>query len=563
MAALAFLRAPVAVEPTRRLAISIPERSVLTHFALSPDGKRLALTLVRDDARAQIWLRPLDSTEFHALPGTFGARAPFWSPDGRSIGFFAEGKLKIVSANGGPPQDLCDGTGLGAGGAWNRDGVIVIAAFRPGAPMRRVNASGGPCTDLNVGDGLVGYPHFLPDGRHFLYVVGGPDSAKRGGLYVADLEDPTGRRLLADVSSAVYSPSSADVFSGHLLFLRDNNLMAVPFDARELQVVGDAFTVTSQASTSFSAPQVAADVSADGLLAYLANRAETTRFAWIEGGKEIATVGSAGVQQNVQLSPNGQALAFTRDTHNWLRDLTRSVETRLIDDHRTAVVWSPDSQFVSYGRALTGLLVTRHLTTGKEDSITFDTYASRTPSDWSRDGTVLLYTEVNPTTQSDIWALIDPRNTSNRRRAVPFVVTAAGESQAQMSPDGRWVAYASDESGIWALYVKGFPDGAVKRISPAQGREPRWSADGRELYYLSGLSGRQTLNAVAIDGSASDLRVGDIQQLFEFRGRPYVQQSNIFQYAAARDRRRFLVNVLTSDAEPTLNVITNWQAAAR
>jgi hypothetical protein len=297
---------------------------------------------------------------------------------------------------------------------------------------------------------------------------------------------------------------------------------------------------------------------------HLANRAETTRFAWIdETGTEFATVGTAGIQQSVQLSPNRQSLVFAREATTLLRDLARGVEIPLVENLRGGSVWSPDSRYVSFGRVNAGDIFIKDLATGKEEQVPFETQYVRIPSDWSLDGGVLFYTEGSPKTQPDIWALIDPLNRSNQRRAVPFVVTPAVESQAQVSPDGRWVAYTSDDTGQWVIYAKRFPDGPRVRISPAEGREPRWSVDGRELYYLSGLTGRHALNAVSIEATTPELRIGKVQRMFEFPSRPFVPQANIFQYDVGAERRRFLVNVLTSDVQPTLNVITNWHALAK
>ena len=561
ISAVVYVRVPSVAEPMRRLAIPLPDGAVLTHFALSPDGQRLALVMVtgETEARSQIFVRSIDSTELRALPGTFRARDVFWSVDGRSLGFFADGKLKIVPASGGPPQDLCDGAGFGAGGAWNGDDVILFGSNSGGRSLRRVSAKGGECVEVKLSEGFFGFPRFLPDGRHFLYVIPGPEPSRRG-LYIADLDTLKSRRLLADASSGVYSPSSADPLIGHILFVRESVLTAVGFDTRSQQIIGDAFPVASQAAMSFSAPQIAADASKDGLLVYLSNRVVTTRFTWIDGtGTEAEVVGNAGIQQNVELSPDRRALVFSREGTGWLRDLRRNLENSLFTNVRSMAVWSPDGRHVMYGRLETGDLFVKDVATGKEEQVPTETSSPKFPSDWSRDGSALLYTQGNVKTQADIWSLIDPLNKSNRRRSVVVLATPAVEAQAQISPDGRWVAYVSDESGSFAVYLKPFPEGAGKwRISPAEGREPRWSVDGSELYYLSGVGGTHSLHAVAIELKGSEPVIGEIDSLFEFHGRPFVPQSNIFQYDVGLERRRFLVNVLTSNAAPTLNVITNW-----
>ena len=222
--------------------------------------------------RSHLWLRSLDSPRLQLLPGTENARGPFWSPDGKSIGFFADGKLKTIPAAGGPPQVLCDGTGNFGGGTWNRDGVILFSTSGIGDPLQRVNASGGACTVVTKPEGgsSHAHPEFLPDGKHFVYVVTAGDDAKRG-LYVASLDNAAPRRLLADQSSALFAPSTTGKKYGYLLFLRGNALMAQPFSAETLQLAGDVFPVAAEASFSFNAPQIAASASASGILVYDAN----------------------------------------------------------------------------------------------------------------------------------------------------------------------------------------------------------------------------------------------------------------------------------------------------
>ena len=557
------LRQTSTPEPLRRLSVAIPERMGVVHLALSPDGRRLALAIGGEQG-GQIWMRSLDTPDLQPLSGTFGARTPFWSPDNRSIGFFADGKLKVVRATGGPPQELCDGTGLGFGGSWNRDGIILFGTLVGNAGgIRRVNASGnGPCTDItNPVDARHGFPEFLPDGEHFLYVAAGADPATRG-VYIASLADPAGRRLMSDYSSVMFSRSSSSRGGGHLLFLREGTLMAQPFDADTFQTTGDVVAVVTDASVSATPPQIAASVSADGLLVYLAGRSRVSQLTWIDrNGKVLGSEGAEGAQNGVALSPNEQYVLFGRDAKMWLRDLNRDIDTPFSDQFGT-VVWSADGASVITS-IRDGKVIGRHIATQKDEELG-PAGSIKNMSDWSRDGRFAVFSEIHPKTQADIWVLGDPLNASNARKTAPYLVTPFQESQAQISPDGRWVAYASNESGGFAVYVSRFPiAGETRRISPGGGREPRWRRDGRELYYLSGTVGRYKMMAVPFENGAHELRLGAETALFDVRINNIVPQSNIFQYSPSADGQRFLVNAPTSDAEPTLNVISNWKAMAR
>ncbi len=563
-AAYLSLRPAAAPEPLRRLSVAIPEGASVGHLALSPDGRRLALTLSAAQGAGQMWVRSLDTSDLHPLPGTTGARSPFWSPDSRSIGFFADGKLKVVPATGGPPQELCDSVGLGSGGSWNRDGIILFGIIVSNAsPVRRVPASGnGPCADVTKAvDTRHSFPEFLPDGNHFLYVSSDNDPARRG-VYIASLTDPSGRRLISDYSSVLFSRSSSSRGGGHLLFLREGTLMAQPFDADTLQTTGDVVPVVTDASVSATTPQVAASVSADGLLVYLTGRSRTSQLTSMDrNGKVLGSEGAEGANLGVALSPNEQYVLFGRDGKYWLRDLNRDIDTPFSDQFGPGV-WSADGASVITSTR-DGKVIGRHIATGKDEEMV-PAGSTKFMSDWSRDGRFAVYSEIHPKTQADIWVLGDPLNASNARKTTPYLVTPFQESQAQISPDGQWVAYASNESGGFAVYVSRFPiAGETRRISPGNGREPRWRRDGRELYYLSGTMMQSKIMAVPVETSAHELRLGAETALFDVRTFNIVPQGNIFQYSPAADGQRFLVNAPTSGAEPTLNVISNWEAMVR
>ena len=274
-------------ERVLRFSIAPPANTLMGFLAISPDGRRLVAG-VFNNSRGQLWLRSLDSQQFQPLSGTDNARSPFWSADSRFIGFFADGRLKTVPATGGPAQTLCGETGLGNGGAWNRDGVILFGSET--GPLRRVSAGGGECVPVTKADQTMRdeYPEFLPDGKHFLYFHGLPNDESLRGVYVATLDNPNGRKVLPDNSNALFAPAAAGERNGHLLFVREGNLMAQSFDAGALETVGDPFLVAGQASPSLTPPGVAASLSSNGTLVYLANRSTETQLTWFDrSGEEL------------------------------------------------------------------------------------------------------------------------------------------------------------------------------------------------------------------------------------------------------------------------------------
>jgi Tol biopolymer transport system component/tRNA A-37 threonylcarbamoyl transferase component Bud32 len=567
-----YLRPAGPVAPERRLSVTLPRDAGIAFVAISPDARRLALVMRAEvEGRQQIWLRSLDSHDFHALPGTSGSRSPFFSPDGRMLGFFADGKLKVVPVSGGPPRELCDDAGLGGGGTWSRDGVILFGGFTAARVLGRVNAEGGPCTEVTKSreGGFDIFPSFLPDGDHFVYVIGGEPATR--GIYISSLRDPaSAKRLLADFSSPIVAPPSSDARHGHLLFLRGTTLMAQPFNFTTMELVGDLFPAAVSVSPSSAIPQVAAAMSEDGVLVYLSSPRDSYRLTWIDrAGKELEEVTPASTLRGVALSPDERTVAYTRGQTLFLRDLARGVETPMGEGARSPLI-SPDGLRVAFstgGLVGAGKLLIKEIASGKEETLPMQVSSTFAPSDWSRDGQYLLYTDIHPKTQGDIWAQHDPVNPRSGRKPMPFLVTNFNESQAQLSPDGRWVAYTSNESGEYAVYVTAFPSGSGKRrVSPAEAREPRWRRDGRELFFLGGSSiggGRHRIMAVPVEITSTDISLGAATPLFEFYGRSIIPQGNVFQYAPGADGQRFLLNPLAANTEIALHVVTNWRPAVQ
>ncbi len=537
-----------------RLSVPLPDQFGVSYLALSPSGRTMAIA-----GAGKLWLRDLDSFELRPLSNTEYARHPFWSPDGRSIGFAAQGKLKIISASGGPATPLCD-AGSGGGGTWNRDGVILFGADK--GPIERVNASGGACTPVTrIEPGMVHHlPTFLPDGKHFFYNVQSEDPSK-AGLYVAALDQPAGRRLLPDRTSAIFAARKNDARQGFLLFKRENTLMAYPFNAATLQLVGDPFLVAPQLSRTSTPDLVAASAAGNGTLIYLAGSSlEDFQPTWMDrSGKELGKVGPLGDQRGLALSPDQKFLTIAfRGSESrpglWMRDLTRDVETRFtLPPFVGAPAWSPDSNRIAYSGP--NSLYVKSASGGPEQLL-LQSGNPLSPSDWSRDGKYVLYTEIDPKTHGDIWYL--PFDSSGKPGApVVFLKTGFNESLGQFSPDGRWVAYASNESGEFEVYARPFPPGGgAVRISNNGGTSPRWRADGRELFYLDG----QHLMAVPMQtGSDGLLQAGVPKALFEPRMRGTIPEANLFNYSPSADGQRFLMNILPDASVPTLNVITNWE----
>jgi Tol biopolymer transport system component len=570
LAGLAFVHMREAPAELRRTHLSVPLSATasLGSFAFSPDGRSVVMGY-----EGGYGIRSLESGETRMLGGlTSGglvARTPFFSADNRNIAFFGDRKLKTAAASGGPPRTLCEEVGLGGGGTWNRAGEIVFAT-EAGA-LLRVSAEGGPCTELTKPEqGLRRtIPVFLPDGEHFLYVASSLDEARRG-VFVASLGDPIGRRLLADQSSAIFVPNGPGANQGHLLFVREQALMAAAFDASSRQLSGEPVTVARPVSFTNATPQIAAFADANGTLMYLANSRPDRQLVWYDrSGKELVRAGVVGQASGVSLAPDGKRVVFRRTdaqalTSLWVQDLERDHEIRLTTPPLSpgAAVLSPDGQraaFVASGRAMH----IRSVTGGSEEVLLPAGTNARATSDWTRDDRWLVYTEIDPKTGADIWLLTNPSRPSADRKPTAWLRTPSLESQGQISPDGRWLAYCSDESGRLQVYLRPFAGAApapdIKWPASAfSGREPRWRADSKELFWVESVAGTTRSKLMAAPIGRAPNPVGVPRALFEFETVIIVPQGNQFSYAPSADGQRFVINVLATDARPSLDVILNW-----
>jgi eukaryotic-like serine/threonine-protein kinase len=571
-AAVRYANRAAALGRPMRSSIVLPEKTALRGIAISPDGRRLAFVARDPSGKNLLWIRPLDSLAALPLPGTENPSFPFWSPDSRFIGFFADGKLKKIDASGGPPQTLCDAP-LSRGGTWNREGVILFSPV-PDGPLYRVSASGGLPTRVTRFDPARGetshrWPFFLPDGRRFLYLVasfGSGDEREKMGIYVGSLDSKEEVFLLPAKSTMAFAPSLAKASEGYLLFLRERNLLAQPFNVGSLRIIGDPFPVAEQIQYFPQTANALFSVSESGLLLYSAESAMVlSRLAWVDrSGRETGFLGTPGDQANPRISPDGKRVALDIIDHQtgnmdiWIYQSSGGVATRVTSDPAidACPTWSPDGDriaFMSIRKGHPDVYQRSSSGAGSEDSILQSERAKYT-TDWSPDGRFILYRAIDATTNLELWAL----PVGGDRKPFPFIKKTFGVSHGQFSPDGRWVAYASNESGKWEIFVAPFPGpGGNWKVSSAGGSEPRWRRDGKELFYLAPDGKLMTVEVKA----GPTFEAGAATPLFQTRRRVPVSATDLFSYDVSADGQRFLVNMDVGEvASSPLTVVLNWTA---
>ena len=563
-----YLRRSVPEPVVTRLDVVTPPTSDAFSFALSPDGRQLAF--VANGAKgSQLWLRPFDQARAQPLAGTDGASFPFWAPDSRVLGFFADGKLKRIDLTGGVLQVLADAP-YPRGGTWSADGVIVFAPSIAD-PLLRVAATGGrvaPVTRLLAGQGSHRWPQFLPDGRRFLFFMGTGQAATHG-VYVGSLDGGEPTRVMPAETAAVYAAP------GFLLLVSQGVLVAYPFDAARATVAGEPMPVAQGVGIDDGAFHSALSVSAAGVLAHRAGAASRRQLVWVDRtGKMLGTIGppDENTLGNPELAPDGQWVAAGRVVEGnvdvWLINVGRAVPSRFTFDAAVdnAPTWSPDGSQVVFRSSRKGVhdLFEKAVSGTSDEQPLLMTSQGKSPLDWSRDGRFLLYSVQDSKSGSDLWAL---PMTGDRK---PFAVLQSSfdEMEGQFSPDGRWLAYASNESGRYEIYVRTFPEAGGKlQVSLAGGVQPRWRRDSQELFYVAPDT-RMMAVPMQLGSPTQRLEAGTPVPLFatQLATGPNIAPAGFqaqTQYAVASDGR-FLMNISADEAVTTpITVVQNWDAALK
>ena len=563
---------PPAPVKSTRFQVPLPENEDYgLWMAFSPDGRKLAFTT--SGPQRGVWIRDLEALETRHLAGTENALALFWSPDSRFLAFGGGGQLKKIEVSGGPPQTLCEAGGVGMG-SWSRDGLIIFGGSAQG-PLRRVSASGGVATDITAvnrqrGEAFHSSPIFLQDGRHFLYLLGG--SPEVNGIYVGSLdakpEEQKRERLLATRFGVGYTPSQ-DPAGGRLFFMRDTTLMSQLFDAGRLQLTGEPIAVAEQLGVSgyhgfFS-------VSPSGALAYRTSaQAAGFQLTWFDRqGKTQGTLGDVRPDHGVALSADG-ARAAVRDAPTgangdiWTLDFARGVRTRLTfrQTFGSFPIWSSDGSRIAFaaGNTQDTLYEKSSSGAGDEKDLFNKPGEIKNPTSWSHDGRFLLYHTSNvPQTGQDLWVL----PLEGDRKPALLLGTQFNEREGNFSPDMRWIAYTSNESGRAEVYVRPFlasgSTGAPSlgegkwQVSKDGGTLAKWRADGKELIFRAPNGSPMATDVTATGGA---FQAGVPKQLF-------APPPNVGDWDVTADGKRFLAAVPPGQqtTQTPIIVVLNWQAA--
>ena len=550
---------PAPQEPIRFQFEPPTSIQVLDAPNVSPDGRTIAFSATDSTGVTRIWLRPLGSLMASPMPGTEGTTRPFWSPDSRYLGFVAGGKLKKVQATGGPPIVICDAP-TGSDGTWGERDIIVFDG-RGNDPLLKVPAGGGVAVpavsrDTTRGETAVGWPEFLPGGRYFVYLSAG----QRSMLRVCDIESGELHDLLPCDSRAVYAEP------GYLLFSRNGTLVAQQFDARARKLKGDPVPVAEQVLTN-AVGGADFSVSDNGVLAFAARGGSLGQIVKLDrSGRLTGTLSTPGDILVPSMSPDEKRIAVrirdiatgTRDI--WVLDIAREVASRLTFDPRNEnyPVWSPDGTRIAYysGSAEgTGIYVQPSTGAGRSENILPSAGAELVLTDWSRDGRFLFYESASDRTRQDLWVL----PMTGERKPYAFLTGPYDETQGRLSPDGRWLAYSSDESGRYEVYVQSFPEpGGKWQVSTNGGSDPRWRADGSELLYLSS---DQQLMSMPLAKAPAPFEVVIPRSLFPIR--VLAPAGPPSHYVVTEDGQTiYAVAPLQGGAVGTTNVVVHWTPVA-
>lgn len=556
--------------PEKVMHFSVPLSVAVRDLSLSHNGRVIAfIAPLPKEGGTALWVLEVGSSRSRPLENTAGASYPFWSPDDRSIGFFADGKLKKIEAGGGPVQIICDAP-IGRGGTWNRADVIVFAADS-GVGMRRVSASGGQTTILpgfaqKVATTLSNrWPIFLPDGKHFLYSsidFGADLQGESSAIYIAALDSSEHRRLATSNANAAY------VSPNYLLFLRNGTLMVQHFDTDRLQLTGEPRAVVNDVEYLSSVARALFSVSDNGTLVYQGGSGATfTQLSWFDReGKELSVLGAPARYANPRLSPDDKRVAVDIDdpqsSNNdvWIIEANHEVRSRFSFDpaQDETPLWSHDGRRILWLSDRGGkngfYLKTSDGSAMESPTLPLGVALSfaSAPSDWSSDERFLLYSDLQEGSALHLWVL--PMNED--RPPFRLLPSVSADVDGQFSPDGRWVAYSSNESGKWQVYVTEFQHAEEKyQISTDGGQQPRWRHDGKELFYLSP---DRKLMAVSVN-TRPRFEFRTPKLLFVTQAHDPVTAEEFFTYDVSADGQRFLINVNAerNDIRPA-DIILNW-----
>jgi serine/threonine protein kinase len=515
---------------------------------ISPDGQKIAFTATSADGKNMLYVRNLDSPEAKVLPVSENAIEPFWSPDSRSVAFGSNGKLKRSDlAGGGNAQVLCDAARL-VGGTWNKDGIIVFTPdYR--TTMLHVSAQGGePKPVLMKFDDQAAeshrYPYFLPDGRHFLF------RREAKGIWAGSLDSPETKQVLPEVTPFVYAQP------GWLVFVRNDALVAQAFDAAKIAFSGEPIPIiTGQRNPG----TLRFSVSDNGVLIWQGQWERDYQLVWFDrDGKQTGTVDApmkVNVGQDPHISPDGKRLVVKRDSNLWIIDLEKGTGLRITSTFSQIPVWSPDGSRIAYSAGVSGLTV--KAANGSGDAEWLLPAGANFPAAWSPDGRFIIFMHRGVKTRLDMWAL----PMFGERREYLLLDSPFDEQNPELSPDGRWLAYASDETGNYEIYVQPFSaDGKLgsdkKRVSTVGGKLPVWRRDGSELFF------------VAADGQmmSSAMKTGGREFQFAapkplFKTRMLAWTTTFHEFDVSPDGQRFLIGMVIGESKaPPPTVILNWTA---
>jgi len=538
---------------------SAPLSFAARDVAVSPNGHTVAIVGHREAERNNvIWIYEPGWQEATSLANTERATFPFWSPDGQSLAFFADGKLKKLSLAGGPVQTLCDAP-TGRGGTWNKDGVIIFTpSGHLGVGLFRISASGGTPTQITVPDkgqteDSHRWPVFLPDGIHYLYsAIHLSGRRDLSSVFVGSLNSNEKRLVTKASANVAY-------VAPYLLYYRDQTLFGQHFDTKTFELTGESIPILTDVQYS---PRISRAVFAAAnthlLVAQKAGDTGASQLLWFNRqGQEIGTALKPGIYGNIMLAPNGKAVASdttdpaSQNTDIWTYDLETQSAKRLTFDPAidSVPIWSPDGTRMVFAsnRGVTFDLYLKDTNGAQEETHIPQDGPDRFPSDWSRDGKYVLYERG-----ADLWLLTIPE-----LRATQFLKAGSTLKNGQFSPDGKWVAYSSNESGRWEVYVTSFPEAHGKwQVSDAGGDQPRWRSDGKELFYLAPDS---RMMAVPVKTEAN-FDAGTPTALFQADPRELVATSEQFSYDVSKDGQKFLINTQLKTGTAPMSVMLNWSA---